>query len=455
MKMTCAEIAAAVGGSLCSNGGDTLVSGVSTDSRTLQVGELFVPLHGPNYDGHDYLRQAVEHGAAACLSEEVIGALPVPVIQVEDTLQALGEIASYVRAGFAHPVFAITGTSGKTSTKQMLAAVLSRSSAGLKTEGNFNNLIGLPLTVCRLKPQQRWMVLEMGMSQPGEIARLSAIARPDVAIITNIGAGHLSGVGDIAGVARAKGELFDALASGACAVVNNDDVWLRALPLPAGVKKITFAIDSEADVRASDISGGRQVEFTLHHGGHSVAVRLPLPGLHQVYNALAAAAAALSRGVDLDTVVAGLGDVEMVASRLEVCETAGGITILDDSYNANPQSMRAALTTLGDWPCSGRRIAVLADMLELGDAAAQCHREIGIFAASQVDKIVVMGQWSSDVLAGVAAVENGRVDEYLCCADHGAIVDWLRGNLHRDDCVLVKGSRGMRMERVVRQLHSL
>ncbi|MEA3466210.1 MAG: UDP-N-acetylmuramoyl-tripeptide--D-alanyl-D-alanine ligase [Thermodesulfobacteriota bacterium] len=455
MIFTSEEIARIVHGSLLPATSDAAVSGISTDSRTLRPGDLFVPLHGPHYDGHDYLRQAVEHGAAACLSEEVVGGLSVPVIQVVDALQSLGEIAAHIRTNFAGPVFAITGTTGKTSTKEMLASILAEDKAGLKTEGNFNNLIGLPLTLSRLDSNHHWMVLELGMSHPGEIARLAQIAQPQVAVITNVGAGHLSGVGNISGVSHAKGELFDSLKSGTTAIVNNDDPWVAALPLPMGAERITFGIEHDADVSAMDISSGRHTSFTLLIAGGRYAVELPLPGRHQIYNALAAAAATYSIGVDIEHIVAGLSQVKMAAARLEVRELASGVTILDDSYNANPQSMQAALTALGDWPCQGRRIAVLADMLELGEAAEVCHREIGEIAAQKVDRLIAMGEWADVMIQGVAGISAEAVacagEVSTSCRSHAEIGRWLRDNLQRDDCVLIKGSRGMHMEKVIQQ----
>ena len=448
MNLTSDQVAAIVGGRRLAAATDPLISGLSTDSRTLQSGDLFVPLKGPNYDGHDYLRQAVEHGAAACLSEEVVGGLPVPVIQVADTLQALGELARAIRSGFDGPVLAITGTTGKTSTKEMLASILAQGSDGLKTEGNFNNLIGLPLTLARLSEDHRWMVLELGMSQHGEIERLTQIAQPDVALITNVGAGHLAGVGNIDGVARAKGELFSGLKAGATAVVNRDDALIAALPIADGVRVIDFSLQGDATVRATSIRTGQHASFELHIGAEQVTVELPLPGRHQVYNALAAAAAAYAVGCSLQQIAAGLGCVKMAAGRLEVRTLPQGATVLDDSYNANPQSMQAALNVLGDWPCQGAKIAVLGDMLELGDVSEECHEELGRLAAQRADQVLCYGDWAAAVLKGV--VEQGG--QGGICTSHDEIVAWLERRICEDDCILVKGSRGMRMEKVVHAL---
>ncbi|EAT14881.1 UDP-N-acetylmuramoyl-tripeptide--D-alanyl-D-alanine ligase [Desulfuromonas acetoxidans] len=448
MNLTSDQVATIVGGRRLAAATDPEINGLSTDSRTLQSGDLFVPLKGPNYDGHDYLRQAVEHGAAACLSEEVVGGLPVPVIQVEDTLQALGELARTIRSGFDGPVLAVTGTTGKTSTKEMLASILAQGSDGLKTEGNFNNLIGLPLTLARLSDEHRWMVLELGMSQHGEIERLTEIAQPDVALITNVGAGHLAGVGNIEGVARAKGELFSGLKAGATAVVNRDDALIAALPIPDGVRVIDFSLTYQTQVRATSIDSGQQASFTLHVGESQVRVELPLPGRHQVYNALAAAAAAHAVGCSLEQIATGLGCVKMAAGRLEVRTLPHGATVLDDSYNANPQSMQAALSVLSDWPCQGTKIAVLGDMLELGDVSQACHEELGRLAAQRAEQVLCYGDWAAAVLKGV--VEQGG--QGAICTSHDEILDWLERQVREDDCILVKGSRGMRMEKVVHAL---
>lgn len=448
MQWNSEEIERIVSGRLLSAPYAPAITGISTDSRTLQSGDLFVALRGPNYDGHNYLRQAVEYGAAACLSEEIIGGLPVPVIQVDNTLEALGTLAASIRATFTGPVAAITGTSGKTSTKEMLASILTQCSPGLKTAGNFNNLIGLPLTLAGLTPSHRWMVLEMGMNQPGEIRRLSAIARPNVAVITNAGAGHLEGLGSVTAVAKAKAEIFEGLMPEGVAVLNADDPELMALPLPAGVRRVTYGIEQQADVMATNIRLGRQIDFSLHLGDKVVEVSVPLPGRHQVYNALSAAAVAMILRIRPEQIAAGLRQVKMAAGRLEVRELDAGITVLDDSYNANPQSMLAALEVLEHWPASGRRIAVLADMLELGDAAAYCHAEVGGRAAQVADHLLSYGQWSAELVGGARqqGLEPAQVSRMK---DHADICGWLGHNIQPYDCLLIKGSRGMRMEKVV------
>lgn len=441
-------VAAVTGGQLIHNGAGTAITGFSTDSRTLQAGDLFIPLRGERFDGHDYLAQAVRNGAAACLSEELVVGLSIPVVQVPDTLRALGDLARAVRRGFDAPVVGVTGTSGKTTTKEMLAAILARTGPGLKSAGNFNNLVGVPLTLFGLLAEQRWAVIEMGMSARGEIARLAEIAAPQIGIITNVGAGHLEKLGGISGVARAKGELFARLPAGGTAIVNADDSEVRQLPVANGVRRILFGTDPQAQVRASAIGAGEgAVTFVLHLPDGEAPVRLALPGRHNVHNALAAAAAALALGVALSDIVAGLGEFKPCPGRMELVPLPDGILLLEDSYNANPLSMRAALDALDDLGAGGRRIAVLGDMLELGPTAADLHSEVGALAAGRTDWLFTLGELGREIAAGAARA--GLPTERIVAADSvEALLEHLRPLLQPGDRLLVKGSRGMRMERV-------
>jgi UDP-N-acetylmuramoyl-tripeptide--D-alanyl-D-alanine ligase len=448
MNFDVRTVAAATGGQILHNGADVALHGVSTDSRTLQAGDLFIPLRGERFDGHDYLTQAVRHGAAACLSEDVVAGLTIPVIQVRDTLQALGDLAQAVRQRFQGPVVGITGTSGKTTTKEMLAAILARTGPGLKSAGNFNNLVGVPLTLFGLQPEQRWAVVEMGMSARGEIARLAQIAAPQIGIITNVGAGHLEQLGGISGVARAKGELFIQLPAGGTAIVNADDPQIGQLPLANGVRRVLFGTAAEAQVRAAAIVAAEgEVGFTLHLPGAEACVQLPLPGRHNVQNALAAAAAAWVLEVPLDDIVAGLAEFKPCPGRMELVELPGDLLVLEDSYNANPLSMRAALDALDDLGRPGRRIAVLGDMLELGQAARELHFEVGTLVARQADWLFTLGELAGEIAAGAAA--NGLAAERIVTAGTvEELLDRLRPILRPGDRLLIKGSRGMRMERV-------
>lgn len=448
MKMDVQQLAAMVEGTVFPPGANAVVTGVSTDSRTLKEGDLFVPLRGPNYDGHDYLLQAVQHGASACLSEEMVACLPVPVVGVENTLKALGQLASGVRAVFDGPVVGITGSSGKTTTKEMLASILRRRSEGVATQGNFNNLIGLPLTVLRLGDQHHWMVLEMGMSARGEIARLAEIAQPDVGVITNVGAAHLEQLHGMDGVARAKGELFIALKQGATAVINADDPRVSRLPVANGVKRLLFGCDPEAQVRTEDIQvEGLEVSFQLMLPSGHWAVRLAVPGRHNVHNALAAAAAAFALGIPGEDIAGGLESFSPAKGRMEVVPLAGNMVLIEDSYNANPLSMKAALDVLAGMAGQGERVAVLGDMLELGEASATLHYEVGQAAAGCVDRLFVLGAQAGEVEAGARDAGLGA-DRIRLLHNHEEGIALLRSSLKQGARILVKGSRGMKMETI-------
>jgi UDP-N-acetylmuramoyl-tripeptide--D-alanyl-D-alanine ligase len=449
IRMDVRTIAEITGGHLMQNGASVELQGFSTDSRNLQPGELFIPLRGDNFDGHDYMNQAIQSGAAACLSEEMIGGLLVPVIKVNNTLKALGDLAAAIRRQFAGPVVGITGTSGKTTCKEMLAAILESTGLGLKSAGNFNNLIGVPLTLFDLQPEHRWAVVEMGMSERGEISRLAEIARPNIGMITNVGAGHLENFDGISGVARAKGELFIALPSDGVALINADDPEVRQLPVANGVRKVLFGTASEADVKAENIAGHNgSVSFDLVIEGEVKKVVMPLPGRHNVANALAAAAAAYVIGVGLEQIVSGLQSFKPCPGRMELFVLPEDIVVLDDSYNANPLSVHAALDALHDLNSAGRRIAVLADMLELGPTGPELHYHIGTLAAERVDWLFTYGALAEEIARG--AVEGGLpVEQVLTAKSHDELAASLLEILQEGDRVLVKGSRGMRMEKIV------
>ncbi|TYO96090.1 UDP-N-acetylmuramoyl-tripeptide--D-alanyl-D-alanine ligase [Geothermobacter ehrlichii] len=455
MKLSVRKIAEITGGRLSPAGAEVVVSGISTDSRTIRPGELFVPLRGPKYDGHDFLLRALQNGAAACLSEEVIAGLKVPVIQVEDSLRALGDLAAAHRRGYRGPLVAVTGSSGKTTTKEMLAAILERTAPGLKSAGNFNNLVGVPLTLFGLRPEShRWTVIEMGMSARGEIARLAEIAAPTLGLITNIGPAHLETLHGLDGVARAKGELFAALKPGAVAVVNADDPRVLALPVANGVRRILYGLSGDAEVRAEDVEArGRQVRFRLHIGGQSAEVVLPVAGRFNVSNALAAVAAARALDVPLDVIVAGLCGFSPLQGRMQLHTLASGALLLKDDYNANPLSMGAALEALDQLEGGGRRIAVLGDMLELGDESRRLHREVGARAARHCDLLLLLGDMA-EAMADGARAAGLSARRIRIAADHDEAAGCLARVLRKGDRVLVKGSRGMRMERIADRLLS-
>jgi len=445
------EIAEATGGAYR---GETqaVVTGVSTDSRSVAAGELFVPLRGDRFDGHAFIGTALERGASIVLVEESwLAQNPLPeqvsAVVVKDTLRALGDLAAYHRKRFDIPVVAITGSNGKTTTKEMLARILSQTGPGLKTEGNLNNLIGLPLMVLKLNGRHRWAVLEMGMSEFGEIDRLAEIAAPGVGVITNAFSAHLETLGSVEGVAKAKGELFLRLKAGAWAVYNVDDALISKCPIPMQVKSLAFGLrGAEVSSAAIKSLGVRGESFTLRLPTAEFPVLLKAYGRHNVYNALAAAAAATALGVEGELIRKGLEEFTPADKRFQL-EDLSGVVLIDDSYNANPASMAAALTTLTEVSQGGHIHAVLGDMLELGKASAAAHRELGRTAAGCVDRLYLRGEMAQTVAAG--ALEAGLpAERILVATDHAELLESLLIHLAEGDVVLVKGSRGMAMERV-------
>lgn len=446
-------VARITGGELPTGTPNCSLNGISTDSRNLSPGELFIPLRGARFDGHDYLMQAVRNGAVACLSEEVVAGLSVPVIRVADTLRALGDLAAANRMNLHGPLVGITGSAGKTTTKEMLATILSQQAPGLKTAGNFNNLIGLPLTLLLLRREHRWAVIEMGTSALGEIERLTEIAAPNVGVITNVGPAHLETLKGLDGVARAKGELYAGL-KGGTAVINMDDERVSRLPVANGVQKIGYGFSEQATVRAIDIqTGAESVSFKLSLADGVYPVTLRTPGKHNVLNALAAAAAAHALQVEPDMIVSGLEAFEAVPGRMNLSPMPGGGVLLDDSYNANPLSAAAALNILRLQKGGGRKIAVLGDMLELGADAGRMHHEIGTLAADSADLLLAVGSFAADICSGAEDAGMKREQMYEAKSCQEAIEQILQ--LQRSgDCILVKGSRGVQLDKLAAALKS-
>ena len=444
-------VARRIGGRLL--GEDAAFARVVTDTRQLQRGDLFVALKGDRFDGHDYVLRAASLGAAGSLVSHAVDGAPSQV-STADTLEGLQAYAASWRNDFSMPVIGVTGSSGKTTTKQMLAAVCAARGPVLATEGNLNNHIGVPLTLLKLRAMHRTAVIEMGANHGGEIALLAKLARPDIGIVTQAGDAHLEGFGSREGVARAKGELFSALGGRGVAVVNRDDVYFELwLKLAGSSRVLSFGLSPQADVRAENISAEPADAplcsvFTLIAPEGRVRVELPLPGRHNVVNALSVAAAALALGMDLHAIADGLAAVRPVAGRLSWMNTQQGARLLDDSYNANPTSLRAALDLLAGLP--GQRWLVLGDMKELGDDAAAIHEEAGRAARNLgIDRLYTVGALAQQAAEGFGA--QGRH-----FADAEALIEALRGELADTDAskvaLLVKGSRSSRMERVVSAL---
>lgn len=437
---------------------DLTFSSITTDSRHVTPGALFFALRGPHHDGHDHVVEAFRSGVVAAVVERPIEPpAPGDLITVPDTLKALGDLAAWTRSQHAVPVVAITGSNGKTTTKDMIAAICGAAdfppprTRVLKTEGNLNNLIGLPLTLFQLRGDEAVAVLEMGMNHFGEIARLTEIARPDYAVITNVGPAHLEGVGGtLAGVARAKGELFAGLAPGAAIAVNIDDRWIRRLAASFSGRQVTFG--SEGDVRARHVTelGADGIAFDLLVGAERARVRLGLIGPHNVMNALAAAAVAHAMGLPLNVIARGLQNCTGPGMRMQVIHLANGVTVINDAYNANPSSVEAAMVALRRF--SGRSVAVLGDMWELGDEAGRAHHEVGERAAALgVRQLVVLGTHAAAMAAGARA-GGMSPDAVNLCGSHAEVAAAVVAQWQPGDTVLVKGSRGMHMEEVVRLL---
>ncbi|MEQ1439917.1 UDP-N-acetylmuramoyl-tripeptide--D-alanyl-D-alanine ligase [Fontimonas sp. SYSU GA230001] len=428
--------------------GDAQFERVVIDSRAVQPGDVFVALRGERHDGHAFVAQARAAGAVGAVVADWVD-VELPQLRVGDTLEALQLMGAAARAQFRQPVVAVTGSNGKTTTKQMLAAVFSARGPVLATQGNLNNHIGVPLTLLRLRDEHRTAVIEMGANHPGEIALLTRMARPDVGVVTQAGDAHLEGFGSREGVARAKGELFAGL-DGGIAVINADDAYADLWrSLAARASMIHFGTTAHADVRADQIEFEPHADavgsrFVLRTPMGSAPVHLPLPGRHNVMNALAAAACGVALGLDAPTIAAGLARVEGASGRLSWLRTAQGARVLDDSYNANPTSLRAAMELLASLP--GRRWLVLGGMAELGPEAARLHRDAGAFAKSlRIDGLYALGPLAAEAAQGFGA--GAQVFD-----DAEALSTALAAVLTADAVVLIKGSRSARMERVVTAL---
>ncbi|MGQ9779761.1 MAG: UDP-N-acetylmuramoyl-tripeptide--D-alanyl-D-alanine ligase [Bacillota bacterium] len=451
MGFSLAEVAEATGGRLVGDPG-LYCFRVSIDSREVKPGDLFFALIGARHDGHEFILQAVAAGAKAFVASRPVEVpAGVGAVFVPDTVAALGALARYHRRRFRLPVVAVTGSTGKTTTKEMLAAIGAVRHRVAKNEGNFNNEIGLPLTLLALSPQDELLVVEMGMRGRGQIAALAAIAEPEVGVVTNIGLTHLELLGSQEAIAEAKGELVAALPAFGTAVLNGDDARCAALAAKTAARVVRFGLGEGAEVKASElIEGPEGSSFILHApGGMSFPVRLNVPGRHQVQNALAAAAAALAVGLTPEEIQAGLAGFGLSRGRGGSVLAPGGWTVIDDTYNANPASMEAALRVLAARPTSGRRVAVLGDMLELGPATEEAHREIGRQAAGAgLSLLLTFGEAARGI--GLGAMEAGfpsaAVRHY---EEKTALLETLRTFLRPGDVVLVKGSRGMRMEEIV------
>lgn len=424
-------------------GENIVVKGISTDTRTIHGGELFVALKGPNFDGHHFIKEAIEKGAVACLVQDEVNTDNAVI--TKDTHHALGLLAKAWRKSFKKPVFAVTGSNGKTTVKEMIASIMSQGQSVMATQGNLNNDIGVPLTLFRLNDNYDAAVIEMGANHVGEINYLTNIALPDVAVITNIGTAHLEGFGSIENTAKAKGEIFNGLAESGTAIINADDSFFDYFKrITSKYNVLSFGYENKADVTCQYDTGtdGSHLNVTTPIG--DCEVNLKLLGTHNVMNALAAISASIAAKISLENIVKGLEVLKPVNGRLQIKQGLNNSRVIDDTYNANPTSLYAALNVLHDF--SGKRFLALGDMGELGDNAENFHREAGSYAkTSGVDSLYSYGK-----LAAKAAKEFGR--NGFCYDKHEDMIDALREELSQEVTLLVKGSRSMHMENVVNAL---
>ncbi len=458
---TAAEIIEATRGELLCGDLRHPFSGVSIDSRNISVNDIFVAIAGTVHDGHAFTSNIVDQGVRGLvISRNKAGQLPIEAwkttnitcIAVEDTTRALGDMAAYNRLRSRASVVAITGSNGKTTTRQMTTVVLARQYDTLTAVGNFNNEIGLPLTLLKLTNSHRWAVLELGTNNPGEIARLAEICSPDIGVLTNIGPAHLQGLGSIEGVMQEKGELLRSLGPGGKAVLNADDPRVMQLTRKTKAEVILFGLSKDATIRAEDIyETGHSTSFTLIFAGESIPVRLNSTGRFMVSNALAAAAVGYQTGLSCETVKTGLEAFKPVSGRMNIKHMRNGIHLIDDTYNANPDSMKAAFATLNTLRAGAGGILVIGDMLELGAQAQSLHDKVGALAArSGIRRLYACGEFAVNVING--ARDQGLQTSDTFTGGRDEIVADLKSRLQPGDWVLVKGSRGMAMEKVVREL---
>jgi UDP-N-acetylmuramoyl-tripeptide--D-alanyl-D-alanine ligase len=443
------QIAHFAGGWISCGDETVVIEKVTTDSRTLRPGELFVALRGQNFDGHNFVERAARAGAAGALVESTWnGKIPKDfrLIRTEDPLRAYQELAANYRKSLALNVVAITGSNGKTTTKDFTAAVLAHRFRVTKTEGNFNNHVGLPRTMLEASSEDEVAVWEIGMNHPGEIAALAKLAAPDVAIITNIGVAHIEFMGSREKIADEKGALAEAVGTEGTVILNSDDPLTRSIATRVRGKLI-LAGTTAGDIRADEISqSGTGTDFTILEDAHRCRAQLPVPGLHMVQNALLAVAAGRVFGLSLEDCAAGLIGAPLTKARLQI-KDLGGVQFLDDSYNANPDSMKAALRTLVELDADGKRIAVLGEMHELGDESERGHREVGETAAAlKIDQLIAIGDAATAIADGARHAGLQKTTVVNSTSEAAELLNQIAAP---GDLVLIKGSRASRTEEVI------
>jgi UDP-N-acetylmuramoyl-tripeptide--D-alanyl-D-alanine ligase len=443
------KIAEFAQGSLAAGDAGLTVSKISTDSRTLRPGDLFIPLRGENFDGHKFVEQARERGAVgAMVQESWKGRAPkaFALIRVPDTLAGYQNLAANYRKSLPLEVVVITGSNGKTSTKDFVAATLSRGFRVTKTEGNFNNHVGLPQTMLAASSSDEVAVWEIGMNHPGEIAALAKLAAPDAAIITNVGLAHIEFMGSREAIATEKGALAEAVGVDGTVILNADDPFSEGIAERTRAKVIFAGIEN-GFVRATEVrQSSSGCEFTILEGAHRCRAQLPVPGIHMVQNAMLAVAVGRAFGLSLEDCAAGLASAPLTKARLQIKEI-NGIQFIDDSYNANPDSMKAALRTLVELDADGRRIAVLGQMSELGEESERGHREVGEAAAAfGIDELIAVGPTSAEI---ARSARKAGLKKSISVAAAEDAAELLGKTASPGDLILVKGSRSARMERVL------
>lgn len=455
--LTITEVIKSTSGEYLGNQFNIQITGISTDSRTINKGDLFVPLMGPNFDGHDFIEQAFEKGAVATLcgknKKSKVDNLPIKnIILVDNTQSALLSLAAYYRRLFDIPFVAITGSVGKTTTKEMTAEILKMRFKVLKTLGNLNNEIGLPLTIFKLEEGYQVGVVELGMSALGEISRMASVVRPKIAVITNIGTAHIEKLGSKQNIARAKMEILEPLGENDLAVLNGDcqELWDARKNI---VPKTVFFGQERGDVKARNIKSDstNELEFDIYGCYGEMTFKALLPGIHNVNNALAAIAVGFEMGLTKEEIQQGLLNLKLPEMRLQLKKSYFGADIIDDAYNANPDSMKAALDFLQQCSHGKKRAVILGDMLELGDLSEKAHFEIGKYAAERADIFIAVGNYAQSFKKGAL---QGHLDSR--CIHTFLTVKEAVGEVKKlvDDCdiILIKASRGMKMEQITQTL---
>jgi UDP-N-acetylmuramoyl-tripeptide--D-alanyl-D-alanine ligase len=456
------EVISPVGGELAAGNAALPLEGISTDSREVLPGRIFFALKGERFDGHDFALKAIEQGASCIVVErgcqlEIPHGTGAAVIKVQDTLKALGDLAAWWRRQFHAAVAVITGSAGKTTTKEMTARILGLTSITLKNKGNLNNLIGLPLTVFRLKDDVQKVVLEMGMNRPGEIGRLTEISDPDVGLITNVGMAHIEGLGSMAGVARAKTELLEKISPQGRILLNGDDDLLMKEASKFNRYITTFGLRPENDIRAEKINnrGKDGISFELRCPGNTAQILMPLPGLHNLFNALAAASIAVAMDAPFESIPAGLSRYDGLKGRFKTVLLANDVTLVDDTYNSNPSSLKAALNSVKGMALNGKRIIVgLGEMMELGEETVKAHLDAGRMAAEAgAFWLFAMGDHAREITTG--AIKHGlNPDRAVEVRTHEEMVKKIGEALKSGDVILLKGSRRMGLEAVATGLEA-